>query len=351
ASGPTKTSVRLASGIGVDLRVVTEAQYPYALQHFTGSAEHNVALRGRAKAMGLKSNEYGVFREADDSLVFCRTEEEVYQALGLPWIAPELREGMGEIEAAAAGRLPKLVTGEQIQGVFHSHTVASDGHATLEEMVAAAQRLGLTYLGISDHSKAAVYANGLDGEQLLAQHAAIDALNQMLSGFTIFKGIEADILKDGTIDLGPEVLDRCDFVIASIHSRHNETAQEMTDRLCKAIADPHVTMLGHLTGRLLLEREPYELDLDRVFAAAAEHGVLIEINASPSRLDLDWRQIGRAKAAGVRFCINPDAHSTAEVANTAFGVGIARKGGLEAGDLLNTRSAVEVREFLASRNR
>lgn len=347
--GPTKTSVRLAGGLGVDLRVVSAEQFPYAWQHFTGSAEHNVALRGIAKGMGFKSNEYGLLREPDGSQVACASEAELYAALGLAWIPPELREGTWEIEAAREGRLPDLVGTDQIQGVFHSHTVASDGHATLEQMVAAARSLDMAYLGISDHSKAAFYANGMDAARLAEQQVAIDRLGGEIPDFTIFKGIEADILKDGTIDLGPQVLGTCDFVIASIHSRFNETRDEMTERICKAVTDPHVTMLGHLTGRLLLEREPYELDFDRVFAAAAEHGVLIEINASPSRLDLDWRLMQRAKSAGVRFSINPDAHSTAEIANAALGVSMARKGGLEAQDLLNTRSAAEVREYLERR--
>ncbi|MBM3267476.1 MAG: DNA polymerase/3'-5' exonuclease PolX [Candidatus Sericytochromatia bacterium] len=348
--GLTKTSVRLDGGLAVDVRVVTDEQYPYALLHFTGSAEHNTLLRGRAKALGLKLNEYGLFREADGSLVPCADEAAIYAALGLDCIPPELRDAGGwEVEVAERRALPVLVARPDIRGVFHNHTTNSDGHATLDEMIDAARRLGFSYLGISDHTKAAGYANGLDDSRVRAQHAEIDARNASLAGFRVLKGVEADILRDGAIDLAPATLAGCDFVIASIHSRFSETREQMTERICRALANPLVTILGHVSGRLLLEREPYELDYDRLFAVSAEHGVLIEINGNPERLDLDWRLLQQAKGAGVRFCINPDAHSTEAIAHFGYGVNVARKGGLEPGDILNTGDLPEVLEYLAGR--
>lgn len=351
--GPTKTSVRLDGGIGMDLRVVSDEQFPYALLHFTGSAEHNTLLRGRAKTMGLKLNEYGLFRE-EDILVPCADEAAVYEALGLAFIEPELREGLGwEVEMAAAGGLPDLVDPDDLRGVFHNHTTDSDGYASLEQMIEAARRLGLEYIGISDHSRVAGYAHGLDDARLKAQHARIDAINDDLAGtgFRVLKGIEADILKDGGVDMAPETLAGCDFVIASIHSRHGEGRDEMTERICRALRSPFVTMLGHISGRLLLEREPYELDYDRIFQVAAENGVLIEINGNPDRLELDWRHLQRAKAMGVQFSINPDAHSTDAISHVFFGLNVARKGALEAGDILNTRPLPEILDYLAGRKR
>ncbi len=352
AKGPTKTSIRLDGGLAVDLRVVSAEQFPYALLHFTGSAEHNTLLRGRAKTLGFKLNEYGLFREADDSLVSCADEAAIYRELGLDYIPPELRDAGGwEIEVAARHAVPALVAAAEIRGVFHNHTTASDGHASLDEMIAAARRLGLAYIGISDHTKAAAYANGLTDERVRTQHAAIDKLNADFEEFRVLKGVEADILRDGAIDLAPETLAGCDFVIASIHARFNETREEMTERICKALANPLVTMLGHISGRLLLEREPYDLDYDRIFAVAAEHGTLIEINGNPDRLDLDWRLHQRAKAAGVRFCINPDAHSTEAIRHVYFGVNVARKGGLGSDDILNTQDLAGVLEYLGSRKK
>lgn len=352
-TGPTKTSVRLAGGVGMDLRVVSDEQFPFALLHFTGSAEHNALLRARARTMGLKLNEYGLFRE-DGSPVPCADEAAIYAALGLAYIPPELREGQGwEIEVAERGKVPDLVRPEDLRGVFHDHTTDSDGYASLEQMVDAARRLGFEYIGISDHSRAAGYAHGLDDARLKEQHARIDDLNRRLAetGFRVLKGIEADILKDGGVDMAPETLAACDFVIASIHSRHGETREEMTERICRALRSPLVTMLGHISGRLLLEREPYELDYDRIFEVAAENGVLIEINGNPERLELDWRYLQRARAMGVRFCINPDAHSTEAVSHAFFGVNVARKGGLEAEDILNTRPLPAILEYLAGRKK
>ncbi len=343
--------IRLASGLEAQLRVAPADQFAHALLHDTGAPEHFADLVRLAADAGLQLDERGLFLQRDGFRLSCRSEEEIYAELGMTWVPPELREGTWEIEAARRGALPDLVRADQIRGTFHAHTVASDGHATLEQMVAAARALGLGYLGISDHSQAASYVGGLDAKRLAEQHAAIDAIAANLEDFVVFKGIEADILKDGTVDMGARTLDTCDFVVASIHSRYGESRQEMTERICRALADPHVTMLGHLSGRLLLEREAYEIDFERVFETAARYGVLIEINSTPSRLELDWRWLQRAKAAGVRFSINPDAHNTVELANVPLGVAIARKGGLEPADLLNTRTAAEVREYLTRRKR
>ncbi len=341
--------IRLARNLEAQLRVVPAEQFAHALLHDTGAPEHFAALVRLAADAGLRLDERGLFRRTDGFHLACRSEEEIYAELEMAWIPPELREGTWEVEAARRGELPDLVRTDQIRGTFHAHTVASDGHATLEQMIAAARAVGLAYLGISDHSQAASYAGGLDAVRLAEQHAAIDAIAADLEDFVVFKGIEADILRDGTVDMGATTLETCDFVVASIHSRFNESGEEMTDRICRALADPHVTMLGHISGRLLLEREAYELDFERVFETAARYGVLIEINSTPSRLELDWRWLQRAKAAGVRFSINPDAHNTTELANVPLGVAIARKGGLEAADLLNTRTAAEVRDYLARR--
>ncbi len=270
------------------------------------------------------------------------SEEALYAALGLPYIEPELREGLDEIEAAAAGRLKPLVQAGQIQGVFHNHTTASDGSASLEEMVAAARELGYRYIGISDHSQSAFYAHGLKEDRIREQHAAIDALRKRASGIAIFKGIEADILPDGSMDYPDEVLARFDFVIGSVHSRFNLSEEEQTSRVLRALSNPFVTMLGHPTGRLLLSREGYRIDMKRVIDAAGCHGKVVEINANPHRLDLDWRLCRYAKAQGVKVSINPDAHATEGLEDVPFGVNMARKGGLEASDVVNTLGPEEI---------
>jgi len=345
--GPSKSSIRFTSGLQVDLRVVTDAQFPFTLHHFTGSKEHNEALRSRAKGMGLKINEYGLFR--DEELIPCADETEFYRALGLDFIAPELREGLDEIALAERHALPALVEANAIQGVFHVHSTYSDGAATLERMALEAKSLGYRYLGISDHSQAAAYAHGLTIDRIREQHAEIDALNARLEGVTILKGIEADILADGSIDYDDATLATFDFVIASIHQRFGLDEAAMTERLVKAIRNPHVTMLGHMTGRLLLAREPYELDLERVFTEAAKHGVIIELNANPHRLDIDWRHLRRALALGVQISINPDAHSVDGLKDVGIGVGIARKGGATAAQVFNTQSLEDVLAHLAKR--
>lgn len=345
--GPTKTSVRLENGLPVDLRVVPDADYPFTLHHVTGSPEHTAHMRQRALARGLELNAHGLWR--DTERLECPDEEAIFRQLDLAYVPPELREGLGELELAEAGELPELVAASDLAGLFHVHTTYSDGSGTLEQMARGAQALGYRYLGISDHSQAAAYAHGLTLERIAEQHAEIDRLNQELVGLRILKGIEADILADGSVDYEAETLRRFDFVIASVHMRFGMDRSAMTERLVRAIRNPHVTILGHLTGRLLLSREPYELDLDRIFKEAAEHGVAIELNANPHRLDLDWRYLGRALELGVTIAINPDAHSVAGLAHVRFGVGIARKGGVPAGRVLNCLDLGALQERLAAR--
>lgn len=347
AHGPTKSSVRLENGLPIDLRVVADADFPFTLHHFTGSKEHNTLMRQRALARGLKLNEYGLWR--GEERLACRDEAEIFRALDLAYVPPELREGTCELELAEAGTLPELVRQGDLQGIFHVHTTFSDGAGTLEQMVRAAQALGYRYIGISDHSQAAAYAHGLTPERIAEQHAEIDRLNRELAGIRILKGIEADILADGAVDYDPEVLARFDFVIASVHSRFGMDRPAMTERIVRAIRNPFVTMLGHLTGRLLLSREPYELDLERVFTEAAEHGVAIELNANPHRLDLDWRYLRRALELGVTIAINPDAHSVAGLEHVRYGVGIARKGGVPAERVLNSLDLETLAGRLAER--
>jgi len=267
------------------------------------------------------------------------SEEAVYAAAGLPYIPPELREGHGEIELAESGRLPVLLEPGQIQGVFHTHTIYSDGSATLEQMVEATRSLGYRYIGISDHSQSAFYANGLKEDRIRAQHAEIAAVQKKFPDVRIFKGIEADILADGAMDYPDEVLATFDFVIASVHSRFNLSEEDQTRRICRALANPYVTMLGHSTGRLLLARDGYRVDMRQVLDAAATHGKIVEINANPHRLDLDWRLCGYAREKGVKFSVNPDAHSTEGLEDVPFGVNVARKGGVTAADVVNTLPA------------
>lgn len=347
AHGPTKSSVRLENGLPVDLRVVADADFPFTLHHFTGSKEHNTLMRQRALARGLKLNEYGLWR--GEERLACQDEADLFRALDLAYVPPELREGLGEIALAEAGLVPELVTEADLRGIFHVHTTFSDGAGTLEQMVKGAQALGYRYIGISDHSQAAAYAHGLTPERIAEQHAEIDRLNRELAGIRVLKGIEADILADGSVDYDPEVLRTFDFVIASIHSRFGMDREAMTERIVRAIRNPYVTILGHMTGRLLLSREPYELDLERVFTEAAAHGVAIELNANPHRLDLDWRHMRRALELGVTLAINPDAHSVAGLKHVRYGVGIARKGGVPAERVLNSLEVRALEERLAAR--
>jgi len=344
ALGETKISVQLQEGINADLRAVQAAQFPYTLHHFTGSKEHNTALRHRAKSMGMKINEYGIFR--GEELVICKNEEEIFQTLGLSFIPPELREDFGEIEAAAEGTIPLLVEERDIQGVFHVHTAYSDGVNSLEELIQACREMGYTYIGFSDHSQSAYYAGGLKVDDIKKQQEEINALKEKYPDFGIFSGIESDIRSDGSLDYPDEVLECFDFVIASIHSGFKMTAEKMTSRIVKAVSHPRVTMLGHPTGRILPGREGYPFDLEEILLACLKNKVIVELNASPARLDLDWRSLKKAKELGVLVSINPDAHRIEELNDTAYGVAVARKGWLEKKDIFNTRSRDEVQKFL-----
>lgn len=350
AAGATKTSVVLKSGLQCDLRVVSAAEFPFAIQYFTGSKEHNVRLRGRALERGWSLNEYR-FSEAEgrklvEPLPEVREEADIYKALGLRWIPPELREDRGELAAAEQGALPRLIELHNLRGTFHNHTTASDGRATLEQMAAAAMELGLQYLGIADHSKSSVQANGLDAARLAEQRVEIDRMNAQFDGFRLFAGTECDILKDGSLDFPDDVLATLDFVVASVHASFTLSEAEMTKRIIRAISNPHVTMLGHITGRLLTSRDPYKVDVPAIIEAAAETGTIIELNANPRRLELDWRWWPLAKEKGVKCSINPDAHSTRGLQDLAFGIRIARKGWLTRDDVVNCLPLAEIVEFL-----
>jgi DNA polymerase (family 10) len=339
--GDTKTSVRMSSGMQVDLRVVADAQFPCALAYFTGSKEHNVVLRQLAQKKGYKLNEYGITEGSN--LIEIMDEAALYKLLGLPYFPPEMRENTGELDHKST---PQLIELKSLKGVFHTHSTWSDGTAEIEAMAEKARSLGLSYMGLSDHSKAAAYANGLDEERLAKQMKEIDRLNKKWKDFRILKGLECDILPDGNLDLTPDILGRLDFVIGSVHSRFDMSEKEMTDRVCKAISNEHFDILGHPTGRLLLSRDGYKLDLGRVLEAAKKHDKILELNAYPNRLDLDWIHCRRAKELGVMLSINPDAHSTSDLENIEYGVATARRAWLEEKDVLNTRSLDEVLEIL-----
>ncbi len=349
AHGDTKVSVQLNEGINADLRVAKKVEFPYALHHFTGSKEHNIALRHRAKNMGMKINEYGLFRGGDEELVVCRDETEFFAALNLDYIPPELREDFGEIEAAEAGTLPTLVEEKDIRGIFHVHTLFSDGTNTLEEVVRHCREVGYEYVGITDHSQSAFYAGGLKEEDLKVQQEEIEALREKYPDVAMFRGVESDIRTDGSLDYPDAILERLDFVIASVHSGLKMERSRMTERLLRALSHPRVTMLGHPTNRLLLGRDSSPLDLEKVFQAALENGVIIELNASPARLDLDWRHLKKIKEMGLLVSINPDAHRLESFEDTNLGVAIARKGWLEKKDIFNTRSRSEIEEHLRKR--
>jgi DNA polymerase (family X) len=347
AHGETKASVQLQEGINADLRVVRPEEFPYALHHFTGSKEHNTALRHRSKSMGLKINEYGLYRGED--LVVCRDETEFFAALGLAYIPPELRENNEEIEAAESGSLPTLVEAGEIRGIFHVHTTYSDGTNSIEEVVSACREAGLEYVGITDHSQSASYAGGLKEDDLARQREEIAALREKYPDLGIYCGVESDIRADGSLDYPDAVLEKLDFVIASVHSGLKMERTKMTERLLKALAHPLVTMLGHPTNRLLLGRDSSPLDLEEVFEAAVENGVILELNASPARLDLDWRHLKKVWEMGLLVSINPDAHRIESFSDTDIGVAIARKGWLEKKDVFNTRTRSEVEDYLRRR--
>lgn len=352
ARGETKASVLLNYGIQADLRVVANPEFPFALCYFTGSKEHNVALRGRALQNGWTLNEYRLAPEPGSKRIpqpipEIQTEMDLYRALGLAYIPPELRENHGEIEAAEKGELPRLVELQNLRGTFHNHTSDSDGQNTLQEMADAAQELGLEYLGISDHSKSSFQAHGLDEGRLLKQVEQIREMNKGFEDdFQLFCGVECDILKDGRLDFADEVLAQLDYVVASVHASFTLSEKEMTKRVIRAIENRYVTILGHPSGRLLLSREPYQLDLTEIIKAAAQTGTIIELNANPRRLDLDWRFWKLARDLGVRCAINPDAHSVRGLHDLWFGIQIARKGWLTRQDVVNCLPLNEMKKFL-----
>ena len=359
AKGETKASVRFESGLQADLRIVPEGQFAFALHHFTGSKDHNVQMRQRALARGLSLSEWGLVPAEGEGTAKekaekrkggkVESEKELFAALGLKFIPPELREGLGEIEAAEAGELPRLVEPGDLRGAFHNHTTASDGRNTLAEMTAAAEALGWEYLGIADHSKASVQASGLSEERLLKQIGEIHALNASKRFTThVFAGTECDILADGRLDYDDALLAKLDYVVASVHNAFAQDEATMTARLIRAIEHPRTTMLGHLTGRLLLRREGYQVDVTKVIDAAIANGVVIELNASPWRLDLDWRHWRKAAERGLLTAINPDAHETAGLEHVRAGVNAARKGWLTREHVLNTRPLAEVKKFFKS---
>ena len=343
--GETKTSCRLNSGIEADLRVVGIEAFPYALLYFTGSKEHNVRLRGMAKKRGWKLNEYGLYDGED--LISCRNEEEIFRALGLSYVPPELREDTGEVEAAVRGLIPSLVTMADIRGTFHVHTDFSDGVESIEKMVDSARVMGFSYIGITDHSRSAYYAGGLKAEDVLKQWEVIDGLRKNNPDVYIFKGIESDIQPDGSLDYDDEILEGFDFVVASVHSGFTMKRGEMEARIMRAMENPYTTMLGHPTGRLLLSRDGYDVDMTNLIDCAARNNVVMELNASRYRLDIDWRCLKYAKDRGVMVSINPDAHSAAGMSEIPYGVGIARKGWQECKDVLNTQDVNDIKLTLA----
>ena len=350
--GDTKSSVVLSSGIALDLRLVNDSQFPYTLHHFSGSREHHIPLRRRALSMDITINDYGLFRGKDPQgeLIPCKDEADIYAALGMQYVEPELREDMGEIEAAAQHKLPKLLQASDIRGILHAHSTWSDGQNTIREMAVACMARGYGYLALTDHSKVAAYANGLNEERLRRQGEEIDRLNEEFAGrFFILKGTECDILRDGSMDFDDETLASLDIVVASIHSIFTLSPEEQTQRMLKAIANPYVDIIGHPTGRILLGRSGYELDMEAVIDAAAAHDVCIEINAHPSRLDLDWRLVYKARNKGVSIPVDPDAHALAGLDVMRYGIGIARKGWLRASDVPNTLELDALQAFFRTR--
>ena len=343
--GETRTSVVLRSGLQVDLRVVPEESFGSALLYFTGSQPHHVALRDVALKRDLTFNEYGLFDDEDEQ-VAGKTEEEVYETLGYSYIEPELRENRGELEAAKEGELPELITLDDVCGNLHTHTTFTDGRNSLEEMARAAKDRGYEYLAITDHSKRLAMTGGLDENALREQMEEIERLDEELDGITLLKGIEVDILEDGSLDLSDEVLGDLDLVICSVHHKFDLSEKEQTERVLEALSNPNVNGLAHPTGRMIGSREPYEIDLHRVLEAAKENGCFLEVNASPERLDLDDIRCKIAKEAGVKLSIATDAHSVNDLDNMRFGIGQARRGWLEKEDVINTRTVKQLRKLL-----
>ena len=349
--GKTKSSVRLNNGLQCDLRAVKNSEFPFALNYFTGSKAHNVKMRSLAIKNGYSLNEYALNSKTKTNEDVINDESDLYKALGLSFIHPALREDQGEVEAAKDASLPNLIQIENLKGTFHNHTTASDGKNSLSEMAEAATDLGLQYLGISDHSKSSVQANGLSDEELLQQVKEIKDFNDRNNNeLTIFSGVECDILKDGSLDYNESVLSQLDYCIASVHSSFSMTENEMTKRVIKAIESPHVTMIGHLTGRLLLLRKPYDINVSKIIDACAKNNTIIEINANPRRLDMDWRWWKKAKDKGVKCSINPDAHKIEHFQYLHFGVNIAQKGWLESSDVVNCLPVDEIKKLLKQKS-
>jgi DNA polymerase (family 10) len=348
AEGDTKISIR-RQGLAIDFRLLPPESEGPALQHFTGSREHNTLLRGRAKGLGLKMNEYGVYR--GEKPLPLADEQAVYRAVGLPWIPPELREGERELEAAEAGRLPHLVERSELRGMIHVHSRWSDGQASIEELALECRRQGCGWLALSDHSRSAVYANGLTAERLEEQRAEAEKLNRRLAPFRIFCGVESDILVDGALDYPQKVMDSLDFVIGSVHSSLNMSREQATERLLAAVANPAFSILGHVSGALLLSRDGYPFDEDRLFAGLAQAGAALELNCHPARLDPDWPVLQRAARRGIRIALGPDAHSLSELDYMRYGLLFARKAWLEPGQLLNTLSVEEADAWFTSRRK
>ena len=345
--GPTRATVRLRSGIQVDLRVVPEESFGAALCYFTGSKAHNIALRRIAVERGLKLNEYGLFKGS--RLLAGHSEAEIYQSLGLTWIPPELRENLGEIEAARDGRLPRLVAVDDILGDLHVHTTASDGRISLYDMAEAARSKGYSYMAVTDHSRRLAMVHGLDAERLAEQIDEIDRMNDERPGFVVLKSIEVDILEDGTLDLPDQVLSRLDLVVGAVHSRFDLPRAKQTERLLRAMDNRCFNILAHPTGRLINQRPAYDVDMERVMRGAVERGCALEINAQPARLDLMDAHCRLAKQLGVKVAISTDAHSAGELDFMRFGIDQARRGWLEAADVLNTRPLAELREMVRRR--
>lgn len=353
AHGDTKASIRLEGGMQADLRVVPVEQFYFALHHFTGSKDHNVRMRQKALSMGLSLSEWGLRPEEEKDAsrqagtIVADSEEDVFKALGLNFVPPALREGMGEVEAAEKNELPDLLQYEDLKGCFHNHTTASDGRNSLEEIAEEADRRGWEYLGIADHSKASFQANGLDGERLLKQVSAIHELNES-GGFRahLFSGSEVDILSGGRLDFEDSILEQLDYVVASVHNGLSQDEETMTDRLIRAIEHPAVTMIGHLSGRLLLRREASKMKIQKIIDAALANETILELNANPMRLDMDWRHWRRAAEKGLVCCINPDAHALHHFDYQLAGVNAARKGWLTKENVFNTRPLSEIKNYL-----
>jgi len=346
SKGKTKSSIRLNNGLQCDLRAVKSSEFPFALSYFTGSKAHNIRMRSLAISNEYTLNEYALIQKNKNEQIPIQNETELYKKLGLTYIPPALREGQGEIEASQNSTLPNLVKIDNLKGTFHNHTTASDGKNSLEEMANAAIDLGLQYLGISDHSKSSVQANGLSADRLLNQIDEVKKYNNNAENFKVFSGVECDILKNGNLDYDDSILSQLDYSVASVHSSFSLTEKEMTKRVIKAIENPFVTMIGHLTGRLLLIRKPYDINVSKIIDACAENNTIIEINANPRRLDMDWRWWKHAKDKGVKCSINPDAHKIEHFQFLHFGIKIAQKGWLESSDVVNCLPLGKIEKLL-----